>query len=504
MGGTIFSAVGHEEVIKMEYEIGLGALEADGPDTLLAYTTSYELGITLSEIKWGFFNTNETGEKESSYIEFTLHDIAGVTLPLFIDVKGGAKYIFFKGPTSSGNLWSGAYAVYQPIQEGCQLEFSQTQGFTYRFSGSPLANTAKTQKLSIHSKITMDGLDYNNKKHGNTFEDYLAELEYKWNSMLNCEKKGTAMIKLTIEDGASELKAQTPYQIEPENPQPKTNTGDPVSRVKHFAINPGTPIARAIQSFWQERFAGKETDPAKNINAGSILEVNFTKYDGSTNHINVRLQRKRETDDGVSPLDVCIGDDVNCAGATYRAQLTGIDFGGLLSYMGQQKIIDAKEQEMGEVTAIGSDSITCTPAEKTKGGADKQDKETVANIPQSVGLPVGNDSIFDGGGELATFFNRYKEADFSLEMELPYSFGFTPTIHGGVLEPSEAGIANGGIHYLQGVLLRFFWYTDVTCEYLALVPAISTDYRVTSVTHTIGLSGNVTQVKLSHKNVSAR
>ena len=85
---------------------------------------------------------------------------------------------------------------------------------------------------------------------------------------------------------------------------------------------------------------------------------------------------------------------------------------------------------------------------------------------------------------------------------MPYSYGFTPVVHGGKLIDAIGGEVTCGIHFLQGVELQFYWYTDVTCEKLALVPGISTSYRITSVTHTIGLSGNTTQVKLSHKNLS--
>lgn len=497
------TAVGHDEVIKMEYELGLGALEAEAPDTSLAHTTSFEIGISLSEIKWGFYNTNETGEYDSSYIEFTLHDIAGTTLPLFLEVKSGARYIFFKGPKSDGSLWSGAYTKYQPIQDGCQLEFSQTQGFTYRFSGMPVGNLTKTQKMSVHSKIPINGIGDNDAKHGNTFKDYLQEIQEKWNSMLKGKKTGTARIEFETGQSSPDLISQTPFHIEAENhDNPKKQAGDPVARVQQFAIHPGVPIATVVQSLWQERFAVKETGPGKDMNAGSILEVNFKKYDGSTNFIDVKLQKKRETDTSVIPLDVCIGDDENCKGATYRAQLTGLDFRGMLELVGQDKIIDAEEQKLAEVNVIGSDSVPCVDAEETKGGADKQDKENLSHVPSSAGLPVGNSSIFDGRGILSSFLNRYKSADFALEIELPYSYGFTPVVHGGELIDAVDGCVTCGIHYTQGVQIQFYWYTDVTCETLALVPAISTNYRITSVTHTIGLSGNTTQVKLSHKNVS--
>jgi len=504
MGGSIFTAVGHEEVIKMEYKLGLGSLEASEPSKLLAYTTSFKKGVSLSEIKWGFHNTSEPGEYDSSYIEFTLHDIAGETFQDFLDVKSNAKYIFFKGPKSDGSLWDGAYTKYQPVQDGCQLEFSQTQGFTYRFSGSPIVNNVKTQKYSVHSKIELDGLCDTNKKHANTFKDYMDELTYKWNSQLGCKKAGTAKIQIDLSDSSPDLPSQTPFLVEQEgnNPKPLNTSGDPVKRVKKFPINAGVPLAKEIQSFWQERFAGKETDTSKNINAGSVLEVNFKKYDGSTTFIDIKLHRKRQTDFSVNTIDVCVGDDVNCAGATYRAQLTELDFRGILAQIGQDKIINAGEQKTGEANAIGSDSILCVDAEESKGEVDKQDKENLSHTPNSPGIATGNNAIFDSRGYLASYLNKYKHADFALEIEMPYSYGFTPVVHGGKLIDAIGGEVTCGIHFLQGVELQFYWYTDVTCEKLALVPGISTSYRITSVTHTIGLSGNTTQVKLSHKNLS--
>ena len=50
----------------------------------------------------------------------------------------------------------------------------------------------------------------------------------------------------------------------------------------------------------------------------------------------------------------------------------------------------------------------------------------------------------------------------------------------------------------QGAELEFYWYTEPTCSILVKNPVISSSYRISEVTHQIGLSGNQTVVKLSH------
>jgi hypothetical protein len=81
---------------------------------------------------------------------------------------------------------------------------------------------------------------------------------------------------------------------------------------------------------------------------------------------------------------------------------------------------------------------------------------------------------------------------------MPYTYGFTPITHGGFLPDAISGSPMGGINHDVGAELSFWWYVDVDCQQMAPVEAISTIYRITKVIHSIGLSGNNTQISLSH------
>jgi len=499
------SAVGHDEVIKMHYMIGFGPMGESEPTTIMAWTTSFYVGICLSQIKWGFFNTASAGDLESSYIEFTLHDISGTSLSNFLEVRSGKNSIFFRGPMSDGFLWPGQWVCYHPIPEKFQLEFSATQGFTYTIAGVPVATTTKTPYIAVHNKITVDGLDFGHNLHGNTFQDYLDEITWKWNNSIDePEKKATAQIKLKIDGGNGSLAGTTPFITERDGDGHVLNTaGSPITRIQAYDLKPGTPISEALQGLWQERFVPVESTPGKDLNKGSVLEVNFEKYDGTTNHVYVRLLKKDEDDKAEPlPLPVCIGSDTNCIGMPWRAQLVGLDLSVIIKHMAAGKFANNNETSQSEVQISGGNTQTTTPAEKTNEAPDKQSKETTANIPYMVGTPTSNNPTFGGWGELQTLLNNFKTSEFSLEAEMPYSFGFSPKSVGGFLKDSKEGTSNGGIDVSQGVFLQFYWYVDPHCSILALVDAISTVYRLTTVTHTIGLSGNTTQIKLSHMNVS--
>jgi hypothetical protein len=116
-------------------------------------------------------------------------------------------------------------------------------------------------------------------------------------------------------------------------------------------------------------------------------------------------------------------------------------------------------------------------------------------------MPAGNNPSYDGWNNFASLLQKYKLSQFTLDIELPYTFAFTPEWFGGVLKnATDAG--NGAFAVEEGIELQFYWYIDSWCEILEKVDVISTDYRITLVTHNIGLNGNTTQIKLSHLSVS--
>jgi len=109
---------------------------------------------------------------------------------------------------------------------------------------------------------------------------------------------------------------------------------------------------------------------------------------------------------------------------------------------------------------------------------------------------------FDAWAALKTVLNTVKTSEFSISVEMPYTFAFTPNVHGGLMKDAMEGSITGGIHYAQGCDLEFYWYTDPSCSTLEKNDIISTSYRIASVQHTIGISANTTQVKLSHLQIT--
>ena len=220
--------------------------------------------------------------------------------------------------------------------------------------------------------------------------------------------------------------------------------------------------------------------------------------------IDVKMQRKQETAVPGSLIPVCIGSDLVCAGQPYRAQLSGIEFKGILDIMTSAQINQTTAQATAEVAQQGNAGNVKFSAEKERilGGAGHM-KETLAKRPMSPGLPMGNNGSFDGWHTFASILSQYRAPQFSIEIDMPYTYAFTPNQNGGLLVDAVPGASTGAIHVTQGVDLKFFWYATPKCDFMVPVPVISTTYRVSSVTHTIGLSGNSTQVKLSHLTVTS-
>lgn len=507
--GSPYTAVGHDEVIRMEYEIGLGFKDAFVPIITLADTDSYKRGVSLSEIRWGFYNSADSGSSSGvAHLEFTLHDIAGTTLENFILTKTGQYFIFFKGPTSSGDKWFGDYALYEPDNNSCDLQFSQTQGFTYRFSGRPSARLSSTPLLATSSKITINGLNSENVGHGNTFKDYLEELEVKWNKQLaeSPDKAPTAQIKITMDPGIADndraLK-KSPVLTEKENKgQTLNRTGDPGAKILQIEFLPPTPIADIIKTLWQTRFVPAENAPGNPSNNNSQLEATFYKYEGGVSYIDVKCHATTVTDNVPAILPVCIGTDKVCKGFPYRAEMAAINFKGLMNLLAADK--HAQQMGTGPMDASQAGQQEQGPVQHTKThtlDTIQQQENSTAMISMAAGLGGGNNPLFDGWANMGAILNKYRVSDFTIDIDMPYTYAFTPFVHGGLLLDAKLGFGNGAIDYRNGVLLIFFWYTDPHCQEVSLVPSICTEYRITKVQHTIGLSGNTTQVSLSHLNV---
>lgn len=507
---TPFWSAGHRETIKMEYMIGIGSISSGVMETVLAYTDSYNDGVSLSDIKWGFYNTGAGGAAEAGYIEFTIHDIAGQCLEDFVKIKSATQYIYFNGPMSDGSLWPGPMMKYSPLAEDCNLEFSPTQGFTYTFKGFPMFQAARSKVMGAPAQFIINGLDQaTNKPHSNTFEDYLKELSDKWNANIQSEtKKNVAGIRFEYEsEGIVDImRKATPFNVIKEKGVSLSATANPVTPAAPITIQAGDTLSDAVIKIWQHGFAPTENDAMGDYNADSKIEVNLKSIEGNINVIDVKLHDKLKSATATSLMTVCIGDDNNCKYQPYRANLVGINFGGIWNIVASNlfsKTEGGTNNSDPAVTAVNdtTKNTDVTPQDATT-GTTAASKENMNAVNTSPGIRTGQNPVYDGWNTVATILNKHKMPDFELNIELPYSFGFTPEVHGGLLMDSMQGTANGGISFKQGVQLKFYWYTSPACSSLALVPGISNDYRVVKVTHTIGLNGNTTQVALSHLTIT--
>ena len=484
-----YSAVGNGDVIHMQYVLMIGDFDKD-PDTLLAYTDSYNDGVSLSSIKWGYVNTSATGENSLGDIEFTLHDIAGIGFANFIRIRRGSVYIHFLQPMSNGDIADpGVFSLYFPIIDNCNIEFNATQGFTYTFSGRPIVQLSKTKQISSSQTFDITG---SKEKPTIGFGDFCnSVLRTMWNKhvmndkVIPDEKKLDTMInefvfvdddKLHYEDNTASVTLERVEKI-----------GD---FIKPFTVQSGEGISSVLTRLFHTRFKAENQFPNM-----PQLEANFVKWQGTGHVIQIRFADKK-TEDVTADMTICIGDDANCGDAEYRGQLSNIDFGDLISTFSSGKSLTYLAS--GDSTQSGTVSSTAThpvPLETDSGGAEKQFE---LDISQNKSLAQNSIAVW---GQLSTLLANNKIPGFTIKVELPYSFGFTPKILGGKLKDSIEGGTGVGIHYTQGCNLQFYWYVDPDCQELKLQEMISRDYRITSVTHTIGLNGNTTEVGLSHLHI---
>lgn len=502
-----FWAAGWDEVVMMNYVLTMGeisSLSSMGGDTMLAHTLSFQEGVSLSSISWGFVNSGvDAGMQSDAFLKFTLHDIAGTTFSNFIKIKSGAYIIYFYGPMSDGSFWpTGQPVVYQPIPDDCSLEFSPTEGFTYTVVASPMLVAVKSDTYMAPLDISIDGT-YDGKdvaKSGNTFKAYIEELEYKWNQALDSEKKSTAKIIFDYADNTDG--AQDKMWNRPANATEKVEGSAPdttTNPIQPFLIKKGANLAKSLIALWQERFSTNV-----GCEGNTILEVNLKDYDGTKSNVNLKLHVGNITTDVSQDMGfpICIGDDVNCIGQPYRANLASLDFGRLTSILGAYIFSNAEGSTETSV-ASGNDSKTDNTCDTKEKDAENKTKLTKKGISNATG-PAGTmqQPGFDAWAALKTVLNTVKTSEFSISVEMPYTFAFTPNAHGGLMKDAMEGSITGGIHYAQGCDLEFYWYTDPSCSTLEKNDIISTSYRIASVQHTIGISANTTQVKLSHLQIT--
>ncbi len=484
----VHTAVGNGDVVKMEYVIMIGPFDND-PDTMLAHTESFHEGISLSEIKWGYVNTSNNADSGLGAIEFTLHDIAGGMLANFIRVRRGTNYIHFRGPMSNGKLnpvpdWT----IYFPIPNDCKIEFSATQGFTYTFVGHPIVQLSQQGTIASAGDFSITGSQVDKTT---TFKDYLNKVVVPmWNAQIdkgNHGNKTPTHIKefvfvtddyLSYEDNPAQTTLQETKSVQ--------------AHLEPFAVTLGMTVSSLVTGLFNERF--KKAEEYKD---SPSLEVNFVKWKGEGHTIQVRFHDKKNQD-VVSDIAVCIGDDVNCSWAEYRAQLVGIAFNDLVGQF--SSVASGDISPSGDTTQGGNtkpDPENKNPVEvDPEGNKEAIERET----SDYISMPSGHGSTAMWG-QLSTFLQEQNIPSFTLDIELPYSFGFTPFTLGGKLKDSIEGGTGVGIHYTQGVQLVFYWYKDPDCQTLVFRPEISQAYRITSVSHTIGLNGNTTQVGLSHLHI---
>ena len=485
-----YSAVGNGDVVRMEYELWLGSFDNE-PHQKIADTTSFTDGISLSEIKWGYINTSNGDESGLGSISFTLHDIAGGSLATFIKLRKGTHFINFKCPDSTGALnTTDKWAVYYPKPEECKIDFNATQGFTYTFVGTPVIQLGKTENISLPEQFVISGSELS---PTSTFADYLNKksgVKDMWNSQIKASKNENE-IGPRIKDFVFIDDDKLKYEDNVASVRVKLEDGKQ-TRIEDYVVAPGTPIETVVRQLFYVRFLGDKDIPKK-----PKLEVSFKKWQGEGHTLLVRFQ-DIDTEEVVDDIAVCIGDDINCIGADYRAQLLNIQFNDLITgFLPSAK--DTEDSDSGDQVQSGNaDGVAAPDTEsRTRNGNEKAtSKETT--MRRIIPTGQGGSAMW---GQIAEYLQKNKLPSFTLDIEMPYSFGFSPVAIGGKLKDSIEGGTGVGIHYTQGIKLDFYWYTDPTCQILEKRTEISQSYRITSVSHTIGLNGNTTAVGLSHLHI---
>ena len=491
--GNSYSANYNGDVVKMHFTIRMARYDTGSSDqTLICSSESFYEGISVSSVSWGFDSPGATGgDRSAAKLSFTLHDIAGKNITTIMKLRTGIYWLYFRGPDSLGELWPGVEAIYMPIPEECNIEFSATQGFTYSIGARPIANLANSPLTATKSALTLTGAG-DGIGPGSTFKDYLTtHFVNIWNEDAKEKKKTNAQIAIECVPHPLMDSQVVVYE---------KNEGGKQGLIEPFAINALEELGNAIRRLFFERFNKKEnsvqTSKDGSISKKPTLEIVFKEWKGKKLLFQVAFIDDKDEKTLTNKIPVCIGSDLNCQDATYRAQLVSMDFGPLYTQMVGAVLyrIDNKQSDGIADSAANSanddtGTVASVPFEKAS---------DVLEIATNHELNVGMQKNANGSwGVLDAVLAKNNAPHFTIDIELPYAFGFTPAAHGGMLKDLYNGGTGAGIHYTQGVELDFWWYSDPNCSELVKQPEISTDWRIAKVIHTIGLNGNTTQVTLS-------
>jgi len=489
------SAPFNGDVVWMQYFIWMGKFDTKGEKKLLASFVSHFEGVSVSSVSWGFTSPGAvSGDKESARLKFTLHDIAGSLISDIMKLRKGNYWLYFQGPNSIGYPWSGSEAVYIPQKKECTIEFSATQGFTYTISAIPTITLAKGPFLATRSEFTLSG---NLAGKGADFRKYLViELQTRWNEYAKDMGKPNACI--VIEPGIHTLFTnQVQNSIK--------NEKGLVDVIEPFKVSKGTSIADAIRDLFNTRFkkpnADVQGDAKGDVGKRATLEIIFKKWEGENLTVGVEFIDNKDEKTIASKIPICIGSDLTCVGQPFRAQLVNMDFGPLYEIM-TANALEANKEGSGtqdKTLHIQGGNDGSVPESGTQIDNARNSQLTVTELEI---LPPNFKTASGNWGLLDTALNKQKSAKFTIDIEMPYSFGFTPEVHGGMLLDAVKDSTGSGIHYTQGVDLSFWWYTTPLCAVLMKQPGVSGDYRISKVMHTIGLNGNTTQITLSHLSMS--
>lgn len=491
------SPVGLGQVVWMDYIIGYGKFDL-GMENWLAYRTSFQEGVSLSSIQWSFVNTGtQKGNEITGKISFTLHDIAGALFEKYMHIKTGIDYLYFVGPKSDGNLWdSGLPSLYQVDPEGCSLEFSATQGFTYTIAGISAVSTSKSTQISAPADFGITGVIGGTNQ---TFiETVVVELVSQWNKKVMDTCKTGAQIELIL-DGSKEKNAI--YMVRPPVTIDKKNGGEN-DNTFNFSVKMNESLHDIITRLWTEIFQNTDdTNPNNDVKKNVRVRVDFEKWEG--NKITCQILFTDDTADTVltNPMKICVGDDKNCEGAPYRGELASINLNDIVNKF----LIHEGFQgtEANGTAPSGSEVKPPVPncvTEKIKTYPNDHGTASESNMDWKASGFLKSPEGGAASGYWGQVFRLIKDNNatpLEIEINMSYTSDFTPDIHTGKLKTGIQGMAST-IDLTQGAELEFYWYSNPNCDSLVLSPVISSSYRISEVSHQIGLSGNQTVVKLSH------
>jgi len=503
----MWTSVGHDEVIKMHYDLKMGiACEKDWyTGTIVVNTDSFRNGISITDLKWGY-NSPMDNNRESTFLEVTIHDLAGEFVKMFLALQTMKYLLFFKGPDSYGSLWLGDAAIYRPLNaDKADIQFNPQSGFIYKIKAEPAGEIAKSETMALTRAVTIQGDNYTDNgasKHPNKFEEYLKELAWRWNTqILEENKKPTAQIVFEIEKGTGandELADKPPVIVVNDAPEPHSNEGTSGKYMQALELPAGISIVAAVQRLFQERWVSPHDNPKRTKAETPSIQVSWKKCEGGMNHIYVGWEKLHTTNTVVTdPFEICVGPDLHCVGQRWRGNLTSVDFGNLLPlmkttihYVGQGG--GSVDQEQGQ----GGEASPNEKEHKESCGDETQEQISTTKLSNAPDQPPSINPKYEGWALMNALINGQMQKP-TINIEMAYSFGFSPKVQGGLLKPLTAGVSNGCLDPHNGVDLSFYWYTSPLCQFLAKVPMVSSCYRIAKVIHQIGLTGNTTTVTLT-------